>query len=97
MHQAAAQAGRAIRLRIRVTGLDAMCRMIGNGLGLGITPLRAFELMNGSRRLRALPLTDPWARREISLIARDFDSLPTTARTLLEHLQARLPQPPATA
>jgi DNA-binding transcriptional LysR family regulator len=33
MHQAATQSGRAIRLRIHVTGLDAMCRMIHNGLG----------------------------------------------------------------
>jgi DNA-binding transcriptional LysR family regulator len=38
MHQAAAQAGRSVRLRIRVTGLDAMCRMIDNGLGVGVMP-----------------------------------------------------------
>ncbi|HXE22097.1 MAG TPA: LysR family transcriptional regulator, partial [Rhodoferax sp.] len=47
MRQAAAQAGRSIRLRIRVTGLDAMCRMIHNGLGVGVIPQRAFELMQG--------------------------------------------------
>jgi DNA-binding transcriptional LysR family regulator len=34
---AAAQAG-APRLRIQVTGLDAMCRMIDNGLGVGVMP-----------------------------------------------------------
>lgn len=97
MHRAATQAGRPIRLRIRVTGLDAMCRMIDNGLGVGILPARAFELMNGTQRLRAVPLADAWAQREISLIARDFDSLPVTARTLVEHLQASTPPSPATA
>ena len=40
-------AGRTIRLRIHVTGLDAMCRMIDNGLGVGVMPRRAFELMHG--------------------------------------------------
>src|SRR5512141_1817646 len=38
MREAAAAAGRTIRLRIHVTGLDAMCRMIDNGLGVGVMP-----------------------------------------------------------
>ena len=88
MHQAAARAGRAIRLRIRITGLDAMCRMIDNGLGVGVMPLRAFQLMRGAARLTAIALQDDWARRDISLVARDFDTLPVTARALVEHLQA---------
>ena len=88
MHRTALRAGRQIRLRIRVTGLDAMCRMIDNGLGVGIMPMRAFELMHGAGELRAVPLTDAWAQREISLIARDFDTLPVTARTLVDHLRA---------
>jgi DNA-binding transcriptional LysR family regulator len=90
MHQAAVRAGRPIRLRIRVTGMDAMCRMIDNGLGLGVMPLRAFELLNGTARLRAIPLTNAWAVRDIGLIARDFDTLPVTARALVDHLQAAL-------
>ena len=96
MHQAAAQAGRAIRLRIRVTGLDAMCRMIDNGLGVGVMPLRAFELMRTAGDLRAVRLTDAWARRDIRLIARDFKTLPVTARALVDHLQAE-PAPLAQA
>ena len=88
MHQAAAQAGRGIRLRIRVTGLDAMCRMIDNGLGVGVMPARAFELMRAAGALHALRLTDAWARRDIRLIARDFKTLPVTARALIDHLQA---------
>ena len=91
MHQAAARAGRAIRLRIRVTGLDAMCRMIDNGLGVGVMPLGAFESMRGSGALRAVPLADDWAARQISLVARDFDTLPVTARSLVEHLRATDP------
>ena len=87
MHAAAAASGRGIRLRIRVTGLDAMCRMIHNGLGVGLMPQRAFELMHGvADDLACVPLSDAWAQREIKLIARDFSSLPVTARLLVAHL-----------
>ncbi len=88
MREAAAQAGRTIKLRIHVTGLDAMCRMIHNGLGVGVIPQRAFELMHGVGELEAIPLTNPWASRQIELVARDFSSLPVTARLLVDHLSA---------
>jgi len=89
MRAAAAAAGRPLRQRIQVTGLDAMCRMIDSGLGVGLLPDRAFELMRGVGRLAAVPLTDAWARRELRVVARDFDALPVTARQLAEHLSPR--------
>ncbi len=90
MHQAATDAGRSIKLRIHVTGLDAMCRMIENGLGIGVMPLRAFELMRGGigRGLVSIALDDAWAEREIRLVARDFSTLPVAARSLVAHLHA---------
>jgi DNA-binding transcriptional LysR family regulator len=93
MRAAAATAGRPLRQRIQVTGLDAMCRMIDNGLGVGLLPDRAFALMHGVGRLQAVPLQDAWAQRELRLVARDFDALPVTARLLAEHLAP--PAPPA--
>jgi DNA-binding transcriptional LysR family regulator len=86
MRDAAALAGRTIRLRIHVTGLDAMCRMIHNRLGVGVMPHRAFELMHGVGELEAVALTNRWATRQIELVARDFSSLPVTARLLVDHL-----------
>jgi DNA-binding transcriptional LysR family regulator len=96
MRQAAARAGRPLRQRIQVTSLDAMCRMIDNGLGVGLLPDRAFALMRGVGRLAAVPLDEPWAQRELRLAARDFDALPVTARLLVEHLTSdtyNFPQP----
>ncbi len=86
MRQAASRAQQAVRLRVRVTGLAAMCRMIDNGLGVGLMPERAFALLRGMGRLCAVPLSDSWALRQICLIARDFDSLPAPARALVAHL-----------
>ncbi|HEY0826150.1 MAG TPA: LysR family transcriptional regulator [Ramlibacter sp.] len=89
MREAAAAAGRTIRLRIHVTGLDAMCRMIHNGLGVGVMPRRAFTLMHGVGDLECVRLADAWATRDIRLVARDFSTLPVTARLLVDHLRIR--------
>jgi DNA-binding transcriptional LysR family regulator len=97
MHQAAVRSGRSIKLRIHVTGLDAMCRMIHNGLGVGVMPQRAFELMHGVGDLDCVALTDDWARRRIDLVARDFSTLPVTARLLVDHLTGNAPDRDATA
>lgn len=86
MRAAAAQAGRPLRQRIQVTSIDAVCRMIDNGLGVGLLPDRAFALMQSLGTLAAVPLDEPWARRELSLVARDFDTLPASARLLAEQL-----------
>ncbi|WPB55120.1 LysR family transcriptional regulator [Xylophilus sp. GOD-11R] len=91
MQRSAARAGRSLRQRIQVTGLDAMCRMIDNGLGIGVLPDRAFALMSGVGALRAVALQDDWARRELRLVARDFSALPATTRLLVEHLTAARP------
>ena len=93
MRDAAAANGRSIKLRIHVTGLDAMCRMIHNGLGVGVMPLRAFELMHGVGDLDCVRLTDAWASRSIDLVARDFSTLPVTGRLLVQHLAARVDEP----
>ena len=64
--------------------------MIHNGLGVGVMPQRAFELMHGSsnqaNELESVELLDDWAVRQIRLVARDFSSLPLTARLLVQHL-----------
>ena len=62
--------------------------MIQNGLGVGVMPQRAFELMHGVGELESITLLDSWAERQIQLVARDFTTLPVTARLLVEHLTA---------
>ena len=96
MQRAAALQGKTLKLRMQVTGLDAMCRMIDNGLGIGVLPDKAFALMQGVGHLRAIALRDDWAHRELRIVARDFDSLPVTTRLLVEHL-APPPVPPIAA
>ena len=42
-------------------------------------------------------LTDAWARRQIDLVARDFSTLPVTARLLVDHLTPSAAAPSAAA
>ena len=45
--------------------------------------------MQGVGDLKCVRCPMSWAVRDIDLVARDFDALPLTARTLVEHLQSR--------
>jgi len=92
-HSAAQQIGKAIRLRVHVPGFDAACRMVQAGMGIGLMPDRALEVVGHGMNLAAVPLQDDWADRELVLIARDVAGLSTTSRLMLDHLRSsRQPQ-----
>ncbi len=77
MQQAAAEAGRAVRLRIQVRSFDTVCRMVEAGIGLGVMPLRAVEAFAALRRLKVVRLRDPWVQRRM-VIAWPSQRLPLT-------------------
>jgi DNA-binding transcriptional LysR family regulator len=85
-HSAAAQAGRPLRLRIRVPSFDAVCRMVQAGMGVGMLPHKVFESLGRPHRLVAVELTDEWARRRLKIVVRDVDRLPPVSRLLFNHL-----------
>jgi DNA-binding transcriptional LysR family regulator len=85
---AATQAGKSMRLRINVPGFDAVSRMVQAGLGIGLIPDRAFEVIGASLDLRAIRLRDDWARRELKIVVRDAAQLSSTGRLVLDHLLA---------
>ncbi|MCJ2068433.1 LysR substrate-binding domain-containing protein [Methylobacterium sp. J-030] len=78
--------GRPLRLRMHVPSFDAICRMAQVGMGLGTVPEHVHALLGPSMRLAAVPLTDPWAQRMLSLVVRP-GFLPPAARLLLDHLR----------
>ncbi|AMB85954.1 LysR family transcriptional regulator [Pseudomonas agarici] len=85
---AARAAGKVLRLRIHVPGFDAMCRMVQANMGIGILPLRAYELFGRALGLHAVPLTDEWSARRLILVAREEAALSPVSRLLFEHLSA---------
>jgi molybdate transport repressor ModE-like protein len=84
----AARAGRPLRLRVRLSGFDAVCRMVEHGVGLAVVPETAARRCARSMAIRAVGLTDAWALRHLAIAVRRFDELPAHAKRLVEHLKA---------
>jgi DNA-binding transcriptional LysR family regulator len=84
--QHAIRAGAPLKLRVRVRGFDAVCRMVAQGVGLGIVSMTAAERCRRSMAIRSVPLSDPWAARRLVICVRRLAKLPAHAQRLVEHL-----------
>ncbi|MBT2322380.1 LysR family transcriptional regulator [Variovorax paradoxus] len=80
--------GKTQKLRIQLGSFDAMCRMIGGGVGIGVVPESAARRNLESMRLALIELSDPWCVRERYLLVRDRATLPTYAQALVDTLCA---------
>jgi DNA-binding transcriptional LysR family regulator len=60
--------------------------MVQAGMGIGLIPDRAFDVLSEGMNLRSIPLLDPWADRELRIVVRDPKRLSTTSRLMLDHL-----------
>ncbi|TPL86189.1 LysR substrate-binding domain-containing protein [Mesorhizobium sp. B2-3-12] len=76
----AARLGGHLHFRIRVPGLDNVCRLVSQGAGIAIVPESAAR--RAARTLRALRLGDDWATRQLNLCARSFEALTPQAKLL---------------
>ena len=89
---AAAALGRHLDVRIQVRSFEAVCRMVEQGIGVGIVPKAAAERSPSLPRIRAIPIAEAWAARHLLACVRDADALPLPARRMLQHLLAPAPQ-----
>ncbi|TIU48802.1 MAG: LysR family transcriptional regulator [Mesorhizobium sp.] len=76
----AARLGGHLNFRIRVPGLDNVCRLVSQGAGIAIVPESAAR--RSARTLRSLRLGDDWATRQLNLCARSFEALTPQAKLL---------------
>jgi DNA-binding transcriptional LysR family regulator len=83
----AARAGTALRLRVRLPGFNALCRVVESGIGVAVVSHRAAQRCRKSMSIRVVPLADPWARRRLRLCVKAEHDLPVHARALLDHLR----------
>ncbi len=87
--------GKPLKLRIQLSSFDAMCRMIGAGVGVGIVPESAARRNRASMGLALIELLEPWSVRERYILVRDPNKLPAYARSLIETLCAHYAPPGA--
>lgn len=82
----AAMMGLRLRYRVSLRNFDAICRMAGAGVGLGIVPETAARRMGRAARIAAIPLAEDWALRRLSVCVKAEADLPVAVRNLVEHL-----------
>lgn len=78
--------GRRQKLRIQLASFDAMCRMIGRGVGIGVVPESAVRRNQQAMQIALIELSDPWSVRERHLLMRERDKLPVYASAFVETL-----------
>jgi DNA-binding transcriptional LysR family regulator len=86
--QHAARAGRQLKLRVRLSSIDTVCRMVDSGVGVAVIPESA---MHHQKRpaIQVVRLTDSWALRKLVICVRRFSELSPHAKNLIEHLRTR--------
>ncbi|MNQ69861.1 HTH-type transcriptional activator CmpR [compost metagenome] len=83
---AAAALGRHLEVRIQVRSFEAVCRMVGAGVGLGMVPLGAVSAGAAHAPLAVVELEEPWAQRDLKVCVRKRESLSRFAADLVAFL-----------
>lgn len=83
---AAAELERPLKVRMQVGSFDVVCRMVEQGVGIGVLPRAAIVPQLQTMRLRCLALDAPWAQRRHLLCVRRLDGLTVAARSVLQFL-----------
>jgi len=84
--EAAAREGLPLRMRMRVHSFDAMCRMIEQGIGIGVLPEGAIAPQLKAMRIARVAIDAPWTERRHLVGVRRLSTLQVAAQTLVQHL-----------
>jgi DNA-binding transcriptional LysR family regulator len=85
----AARSGQRLKLRVRLPGFDAICRVVAGGIGVAIVSRTAAQRCRSSMAIRIVPLADSWALRRLRICVKHARTLPTHAQWLLSHLRSQ--------
>jgi len=83
----AAKLGMSLKLRIRISSFDCMCRMVSAGLGIAVLPRSVINQYLRSHKLKAVTLDEPWAHRKLLLVVRKYEAASPTLKTFIDHLK----------
>ncbi|NEW91436.1 LysR family transcriptional regulator [Rhodopseudomonas sp. BR0M22] len=89
----AARLGTKIKLRVALRSFDGICRLAGEGVGIGVVPEAAARRSKRSARIAIVRLQDDWATRRLSVCVRSEPELTPLARSLFQHLASRSSSP----
>ena len=85
----AAIADRTLHLKVQVRSFEAICHMVASGLGLGLLPANAAQVLARGLDLEVRPLHDAWAHRRMLLCTRKERAGSASVAKLLQFLLGR--------
>ncbi|MDN3235618.1 LysR substrate-binding domain-containing protein [Pseudomonas sp. WAC2] len=83
MREQAEKLGVNLLWRIQLSSFESICRMVEAGVGIGVIPESAALRHSRTMNLTIIPLDEPWAIRERSILIRQLDALPGCIRALI--------------
>lgn len=86
LNEQAAILEQTLRLRVQVRSFEAVCRMVEAGLGIGLLPFQAAQLLGSAMGLVVRPLADEWAERRMLVCVRKHRPANSSLTKLLNHL-----------
>jgi DNA-binding transcriptional LysR family regulator len=89
LQRSAAKVGRLVSYRVIVSNFDAAFRAVAANLGVSVIPMEVGGTIAANLRLRMVPLSDAWARRNFVVCFQRFQGLQPASQQLVEHLVAR--------
>ena len=84
---AAAALGRHLDVRIQVRSFEAVCRMVGAGVGIGMVPRSAVRQAALAEPPVVLEVDEPWAQRDLQVCTRRGAQLSGFVTALVAHLR----------
>jgi DNA-binding transcriptional LysR family regulator len=94
---AAAALGRHLNVRIQVRSFEAVCRMVGAGVGIGLVPRGAVPSVGMREPPVVVALDEPWAQRDLQVCVKNRAALSGFAAALVDKLGAEQSDPGAGA
>ena len=89
---AAAALGRHLNVRIQVRSFEAVYRMVGSGVGLGLVPRSAVPATTLPEPPVVVELDEPWAQRDLQICVRNRSALSGFAAALVDQLREKAHQ-----
>ncbi len=87
--QHARRLGKRLDYRVHLRSFESVCRVVGRGIGLAIVPQAVAQRHARSSGIRAIALSDAWARRNLLLCVRNMEDVPDPAQQFIQYLLAQ--------
>ncbi|MFJ4387040.1 LysR substrate-binding domain-containing protein [Pseudomonas sp. NPDC089408] len=77
-----------LKLRIRISSFDCICRMVSAGMGIAVLPRSVVKPYQRSLKLKIVRLDEGWSARQLLLVLQSYDTAAPTLRSFIDKIRA---------